>query len=43
MEETAKKTNLLSKVLIWFLILSTIVVIYLSIKLIVVSTSFREM
>jgi len=43
MEETAKKTSLLSKALIWFLILSTIVVIYLSIKLIVVSSSFREM
>jgi len=43
MEETAKKTSLLSKALIWFLILSTGIVIYLSIKLIVVSSSFRDM
>lgn len=43
MEETPKKTSLLSKALIWFLILSTGVVVYLSIKLIVVSSSFRDM
>jgi len=43
MEETVKKTSLVSKALIWFLVLSTIVVIYLTVKLLVVSTYFREM
>ncbi len=43
MEETVKKTSLVSKALIWFLVLSTIVVIYLTVKLLVVSTHFREM
>ncbi len=43
MEETVKKTSLVSKALIWFLVLSTIVVIYLTVKLLVVSTYFREL
>ncbi|HRE09789.1 MAG TPA: hypothetical protein PK850_05975 [Ignavibacteria bacterium] len=43
MEETVKKTSLVSKTLIWFLVLSTVVVIYLTVKLLVVSTYFREM
>ncbi|GEM_PF-2196772 len=43
MEETVKKTSLVSKALIWFLVLSTVVVIYLTVKLLVVSTYFREM
>ncbi len=38
-----KKTSLLSKTLIWFLIISTIVVIYLTVKLLVVSQNFRDL
>ncbi len=41
MEETTKRSGLLSKVLIGFLVISTIVVIYLTIKLLVVSANFR--
>jgi hypothetical protein len=43
MDGTVKKTSLVSKALIWFLVLSTIVVIYLTVKLLIVSTYFREM
>ncbi|MEO8513408.1 MAG: hypothetical protein ABI543_07610 [Ignavibacteria bacterium] len=41
MEETVKKTGLISKVLIGFLILSTIITIYLMVKLIIESANFR--
>lgn len=43
MEETVKKSSPLAKVLIWFLVTSTIVVIYLTIKLLVVSANFRDL
>jgi hypothetical protein len=43
MEEITKSTGMLSKLLIGFLVLSTLVVIYLSIKLIVLSTTVRDM
>jgi F0F1-type ATP synthase membrane subunit c/vacuolar-type H+-ATPase subunit K len=42
MEETVKKTSLFSKILIWFLVISTLVIIYLTVKLLVVSTNFRS-
>lgn len=42
MEEITKKSGLLSKVLIWFLVISTIVVIYLTVKLLIVSANFRD-
>ncbi len=41
MEETAKKTSIVSKALIWFLVLSTVVVIGLTVWLIVESANFR--
>lgn len=41
MEENPKKTSLLSKALIWFLILSTLLVIYITIKLLIESVNFR--
>lgn len=43
MDESVKKTSIVSKALIWFLVLSTIVVIYMTIKLLIASASFREM
>ncbi len=43
MDESVKKTSLVSKALIWFLVLSTIVVIYMTVKLLIASASFREM
>lgn len=43
MDGSTKKTSLLSKALIWFLVLSTAVVIYMTVKLLVVSATFREM
>ena len=41
MEENPKKTSLLSKTLIWFLILSTLLVVYITIKLLIESVNFR--
>ncbi len=41
MEVNQKKTSLLSKVLIWFLILSTLMVVYITIKLLIESVNFR--
>ncbi|HMQ78940.1 MAG TPA: hypothetical protein PKE39_02525 [Ignavibacteria bacterium] len=43
MDESVKKTSLVSKALIWFLVLSTIVVIYMTVKLLIASASFRDM
>ena len=43
MDESVKKTCLVSKALIWFLVLSTIVVIYMTVKLLIASASFRDM
>lgn len=43
MDESVKKTSIVSKALIWFLVLSTIVVIYMTVKLLIASASFREM
>lgn len=43
MEETQKKPSLLGKALVWFLVISTIVVIYMTIKLFVASQNFRNM
>jgi hypothetical protein len=43
MDESVKKTSIVSKALIWFLVLSTIVVIYMTVKLLIASANFRNM
>lgn len=43
MDEPVKKTSIISKALIWFLVLSTIVVIYMTVKLLIASANFRDM
>ncbi len=40
--DTPKKTSLTGKLLVWFLVASTGVVIYITIKLLIVSFNFRD-
>ncbi len=42
MSEESKKTSLTGKLLVWFLVASTGVVIYITIKLLIVSFNFRD-
>lgn len=42
MEDTVKKTSVLGRILVWFLVISTVVVIYMTIKLFVAAQTFRS-
>ena len=41
MDGTTKKAGIVQKLLIWFLVLSTIFMIYLTVKLFIAGQSFR--
>jgi hypothetical protein len=43
MNQNNSKSNVTGKILIWFIIISTLIVVFITIKLFIASFSFRNM